>query len=571
MRAYEKIAQVLDEAGIDHVFGIPGGGTMAIYEQLYDYRDRIKTVLAHHEHSASIMADAYGRATGRPAVVMGQGVFIGSNAAFGIMEAFMSSSPMVIITDTSDGEFSLHGNNQSGAGEYGTVDLLSIFRGMTKYTALATSPKEAVIGVQQAIKHAISGRPGPACVVMRSRAIAGEVNEEAPPFIQSTKGHLNVSKPALRQDDLKKVADMLVQARNPVIVAGHGVHLSGAHQELRALAELLSVPVVTTYKGKSALAETHPMSLGMAGVYGQPAANAYVGQADLVIVVGARMAPADTVRERPNVFNAARQKFVQIDVEPRNIGWVFPVEVGMVGDAKEALQLLLDAARHLAPARDTVFKQRAEDLQKRKTQPSGFYNHPSLLTDSAPIYPQRLVRLLQENLDPRSLIALDAGNNRVWMCEFYQSQQANTFFCPGGTAGMGWAMPAALSLKMVHPDRPVVAVTGDGGFMMSTPALYTAMQHEIPVTIVVMNDSSLGMVRHHQGNRLVASTFRSTDYGAVARGMGGFGVQVSEPKDVREAIRAAQASGKLAVVDVVIDKMQSTDNFRADRRGVTET
>lgn len=166
--APELIVQVLQEAGIDHAFGIPGGGTGQIFASLYGAEGRIRTILTRHEQAAAIMADAYGRATGKPAVIMGQGVFMGSNAAFGIMEAFLSSSPMVVVTETSDGGAAQHPANQSGAGEYGSVDLLNMFRSMTKFTTLATTPKEAVLGTQLAIKHATSGRPGPACVLMRS-------------------------------------------------------------------------------------------------------------------------------------------------------------------------------------------------------------------------------------------------------------------------------------------------------------------------------------------------------------------------------------------------------------------
>ena len=159
-KAHEMIADVLQEAGVEYVFGIPGGGTGAIYNSLYD-RPAVKPILVRHEQGAAIMADAYSRATGRPAAVMGQGLFIGSNASFGIMEAQLSSSPMVVLTDTSDGDMAQHPANQSGSGEYGSIDLLTIFRSMSKYTTLATSPKEAVVGLQLAIKHATSGRPGP--------------------------------------------------------------------------------------------------------------------------------------------------------------------------------------------------------------------------------------------------------------------------------------------------------------------------------------------------------------------------------------------------------------------------
>ena len=180
--ADELIVQALEEAGVEYVFGIPGGGTGQIFNLLYDKQDRIRTVLVRHEQVAAIMADAYGRATGKPAAIMGQGLFMGSNAAFGIMEAMLSSSPMLVLTDTSDGGVAFHAANQSGTGEYGSIDLPTIFKSMTKYTTLATSPKEAVLGTQLAIKHATSGRPGPAAVVMRSAAISGDVDVESRPL-----------------------------------------------------------------------------------------------------------------------------------------------------------------------------------------------------------------------------------------------------------------------------------------------------------------------------------------------------------------------------------------------------
>ena len=189
--ASEMIVQTLEEAGVEYVFGIPGGGTGQIFQLLHGREDRIKTVLVRHEQVAAIMADAYGRATGKPAVVMGQGLFIGSNATFGIMEAMLSSSPMLVLTDTSDGGAAQRPANQSGAGEYGSIDLPNIFKSMCKYTALAASPKESVLATQTAIKHAVSGRPGPSAVVMRSAAIAGDVDVESPPFIHNAAGFLN--------------------------------------------------------------------------------------------------------------------------------------------------------------------------------------------------------------------------------------------------------------------------------------------------------------------------------------------------------------------------------------------
>ncbi len=570
-KANELIVQLLEEAGVEYVFGIPGGGTGQIFNLLYGKEDRIKTILVRHEQAAAIMADAYGRATGKPAVVMGQGLFIGSNATFGIMEAMLSSSPMLVLTDTSDGGSAQHPANQSGAGEYGSIDLPSIFKAMSKYTTLATTPKEAVLGAQLAIKHATSGRPGPACVVMRSASIGGEVDLESPPFIHHTAGYLRTAKPQSAPQDIQKAIDILAGSRRPVLVAGNGVHLSKSHDLLRELAELWEMPVATSYKGKSAIAETHPLSLGMVGVYGQNVANRVVGDADTVIVVGAKLTTQDTVREHPSVFDPRRQRIIQIDIEERNAGWTFPVELGLIGDAAAILSQLVEASREVALKTAGLRREWTKGLPQRKEN-LAFYDDPAMHGDSSPVMPQRLVALLQQTLDPATVIALDAGNNRAWMSHLYQSRQANTFFCPGGTAGMGWGLPASVALKLVYPDRPVACVTGDGGYMMTVHALSTAMQYQLPILCVVFNDGALGMVRHHQSpGHYIASEFTPTDNAAVARGFGAFGVQVNDSRDLPDAIRQAQASGLPAVVDVIIDRGPSPDDFRADLRTAGET
>ena len=569
--ASELIVQTLEEAGVEYVFGIPGGGTGQIFGLLYGKEDRIKTIMVRHEQVAAIMADAYARASGKPAVVMGQGLFIGSNASFGIMESMLSSSPMLVLTDTSDGGSAQHPANQSGAGEYGSIDLPTILKSMSKYTTLATSPKEAVLGTQLAIKHATSGRPGPACVVMRSASIGGEVDVESPPFIHNAAGYLNTVKPQSAPQDIQRAIDILSESQRPVIMAGNGVHVAQAHEQLRQLAELWRMPVATSYKGKSALAEDHPLSLGMAGVYGQAAANRTIGDADTVVIVGAKLSPQDTVREGPNVFDPLRQRIIQIDIDERNAGWTFPIELGLVGDAGSILSQLVDASQQVAS--DTASRRRewAESLAPRKHEHS-FYDDPAMHLDTSPVTPQRLVAVLNENLPSNTIFALDAGNNRTWMAHFYQARQANSFFCPGGTAGMGWGLPASVGLKVVYPDQPVVCVTGDGGYMMTVNALSTAMQYQLPIICVVFNDNALGMVRHHQPEgRRIASEFVETDNAAVARGFGAFGVQVNDSRDLPEAIRQAVASGLPSVIDVIIDRVPSPDDWRADLRTAGET
>jgi len=561
--ASEMIVQTLEEAGIEYVFGIPGGGTGQIFQILETKQDRIKTILVRHEQVAAIMADAYGRAAGKPAAIMGQGLFMGSNAAFGIMEAMLSSSPMLVITDTSDGGAAQRPANQSGAGEYGSIDLQSMFKAMTKYTTLATNPKEAVLGAQMAIKHAVSGRPGPATLLMRSAAISGEVDVESPPFIHNAAGFLNTVKPASAAVDIERAIQILNESKRPVIIAGNGVHVARAHDELQQLAEQWGMPVATSYKGKSAISEDHPLSLGMVGTYGQETANKAVGDADTVLVIGALLRSQETVGERPDIFNPARQRIIQIDIDERNAGWSFPVEIGLIGDAKAILEQLVEASKAAAPGNASNRSEWTESMQTRRDA-AGFHDQPEMHEDSSPVKPQRLIAQLQATMSADTIYALDAGNNRTWMAHLYRAQQANTFYSPGGTAGMGWALPAAVGLKLVYPDQPVVCISGDGGYMMTVNAISTAVQYDLPIICVVFNNGTLGMVNDHQpeGHK-IASEFYPTNNATVAEGMGAWGMQINDSKDLPDALRAAQASGRTAVIDVIIDSGPSPDDWRA--------
>ena len=550
--ASEMIVQTLEEAGIEYVFGIPGGGTGQIFQILETKQDRIRTLLVRHEQVAAIMADAYGRASGKPAAIMGQGLFMGSNATFGIMEAMLSSSPMLILTDTSDSGAAQRPANQSGAGEYGSIDLQSIFKSMTKYTTLATSPKEAVLGTQMAIKHAISGRPGPTTVLMRSAAIGGQVDVESPPFIHNAAGFLNTAKPASAPVDIQKALEILSESRRPVIIAGNGVHVAGAHSALQQLAEKLAIPVATSYKGKSAISEDHPLALGMVGTYGQETANRAVGDSDTILVVGALLRSQETVGERPDIFDPNKQRIIQIDIDERNAGWSFPVELGLIGDAKVILEQMVEASN--VASLDNSKRQPWADSMPSRREAGGYHDQPEMHEESSPVKPQRLIAQLQATMYPSTVYTLDAGNNRTWMAHLYRAQTANTFYSPGGTAGMGWALPAAVGLKLVYPDQPVVAVTGDGGYMMVVNAISTAVQYDLPIICVVFNNNTLGMVNDHQpkGHK-IASEFHPTNNATVAEGMGAWGVQVNDSKDLPDALRAAQASGKPAVIDVIVD------------------
>jgi len=556
-KAREILCDILIESGVEYVFGVPGGGAWLIFDSLFDRQDKIKVILARHEQGAACMADMYGRLTGKPGILIGQGAFIGSSGLFGIIDAYLGSAPMIVLTDESGTDFmqptkyesfAHHALYQCGTGEYGNFDLLSILRSASKYTAMAATPKEAVQGLQLAIKHATTGRPGPACVIMRASSIAGEVDPKKPPRLHKLKGYISKNVCLAPEIEIERTLTLLSSAKHPIIIAGGGIHTSKAYDELIQIAELFCMPVATSYKGKSTFPETHSLSLGPMGAFGQCTANTSIGEADLLLVIGCKLSPMDTFWERQDIIDPERQTIIQIDIDSRNAGWVFPVEISLIGDVKAIMQQIIDMSIDVKEN----FDNRITSLAQRKSE-LGFFKHPALYSDSTPIMPERLVKSLQDNLEPSAIIALDAGNNRVWMTHLFKCRHPATIFGPSGIGGMGWAPPASLAAKLVHPDRTCVSVSGDGGFMMSLHVLSTSREYDLPVIFVVMNNSALGMVMHSQGERIIASELVETNYAEIAQAFGCEGIRVDKPQDLAPAINKAVTSKRSTVIDVVIN------------------
>jgi acetolactate synthase-1/2/3 large subunit len=553
MQTVDRIVEVLEEAGIDHVFGIPGGDTGRIFKALYAKQDKIKVVVARDEQTAACMADMYGRLTGKPGVFMAQGCYAASTGLFGVIEAGLGSSPMLVITDiTTYGVPPGHGSVQCGGGEYGNFDIAAIFKATCKFTAVAHNPGDGVQAVQRAIKHAVTGRPGPTAAVLAIDALRGEITEETFPRIYDTRGYMQNAVSVPPASETERAADMLLTAKQPVIVAGNGVHASKAYAELQTLAEGLGAPVATSTLGKGVFPEVHPLALGAMGIFGSPVANKVVGEADLVLIVGCRLKGPDTITESPRLIDPARQTLIQIDVEPRNAGWVFPINQGLIGDANAVLAQLNEALAEDIPKRPPYDQQaRFAQIQQDK-QALLYFADDYSASNAVPILPQRLAKELSESLAPDAIVCADAGNNRVWMLRYFQTKQAGNYFGTYGIAGMSWSLPAALTAKLLHPERQCVSVCSDG-FAMQNHVLTTALQHDAPVTYVVFNDAQLGMVRQGQGDQPIASEFVRTDWATVAQGYGCVGLQVKNPEDVKPAVLEALSGQKPAVVDVTID------------------
>jgi acetolactate synthase I/II/III large subunit len=544
MPASALVGRVLAEAGIEYVFGISGGHTGRIVSGLAQVQNRVRTVMVREESLAGVMAEIYGRLTRRPGVMIGQGPWVLGNGLIGTIEAFLSSSPMLLLTDFSDTpSFQLHAPYQQGTGDWGSWDARRAFSGVTKQVMQAQVPIAAVQATQLAIKHALSGQPGPVAVLYGHDALAGTVTPDSQPGLFPTRHYLPGLPPPADPTQVAAAAKALEAAERPVVIAGNGVRIARAYDQLRRLAEALGLPVATTAAGKGCFAETHKLALGVFGTFGTAAANAAIGEADLVLVLGSKLGPSDTAWENRQLLDPTRQSFIQIDIEPRNASWTYPAEHVLIGDVAVVLGQLLEACGGGAARREAGEKRVAKHREKL-----GYFNDPAYSSDERPILPQRAIGEMIRNLPADAIVTADAGENRIMMTHWYQTKQAEGFLQAAGSGPMGFGIPAALGAKLVHPGRPVVAVVGDGGFAMTMNGLMTAIEQDIPIVVVVFNNNALGWVYH--GSGAFAAEFKDFDHAAIARAMGCHGVRVEDPAALGPALREAVASHAPTVLDV---------------------
>ena len=556
-RVIDLVVEAIIQAGIDHAFCLPGGFTQFLIDGLYQRRDKINVIVTRHEGGASAMADMYGRITKKPGLLLGQGLWVGTNGAFGIVEAFLAGSPMLIITDISDWDnMSLQGAYQCGSGEYGSVDLPNIFRSMTKYTTYATSPADVVYGVQLAIKHAISGRPGPAAVITKMTSIGGVIDDPASlnPPIYPTQGYLRVNPPSIAKSDAENMANYLINAENPVLICGRGVHVSGAYEEVQELAELIGMPVATSYMGKSSIAETHDLALGVMASRGQKLATDLIAKADTILAVGTCLAPDNTNSCSKDFINVETQKLLHIDIDPRNAAWTYPVTLGATSDAKLGLRAIINAIKAKNPQID-VEKKISEILALKEKPENEFFTNKWYDSTKVPIEPERVVKELNEVIREDDLVVLDAGNNRIWFCKMFKSKKAGQVIGPGGAAGMAWGPCASVAAQLLNKQGKVVSTVGDGGMMMSLYNIETVKQYNIPLMYVVFNNQSLGNVRDFfsRKSRPLAE-YPETNFAKVANSMGVDGIRVEELDDLRPALEKGLKSDKPTVVDIVTSR-----------------
>jgi acetolactate synthase-1/2/3 large subunit len=541
----ERLVAELDEQGVEYIFGYPGGRVIEILDHVPDYD--LTMVRPRDEREASVMAEMRGRLTGQPGVLAGQGPWIGSLGAIGQMEGYLASSPMVTITEASErGEYSTLAPYQQARGDYGGIDLPSALDAYTKESWFPRSPTETVRSLQLAFKHATAGRPGPTAIILDGDAVTEEMPEDPTPPVWD--GHDQVqnweSRPAA--EDVATAVDALAEAERPVIISGNGVHAADAYDELQTLAEATDAVVATSYLGKSTFPETHDLAAGVIGSFGHEGANQVVSEADVLLVVGCRMNPMDTNWQAPAFIRPDEQTIIHADIDTRNAGWVYPADVALIGDAAQSLADVAD----ILP--DSVGSDWA---RKRAASARESFFHHKCDSDASPIKPQRAVKEIQAVVDEDTIVTADSGNNRFWLLNYLQTPDTRTYFGSGGVGAMGWAAPAAVSAA-ITTDNDIIGVAGDGGFTMTMTSVETAVDHGVAPTFVVLNDTSLGMVRQmqHDEDDIAGVEFHDTDFTKIAEAFGARATRAVTPDELAAALKTGTSADVPFVIDARIDR-----------------
>lgn len=541
------IVSTLTELKVDYAFTLPGLGVTWMLDEFYQTRNQLRVVLARSEQVASIMAQVVGRLTGKPGVYMGQGPFASTTGAFGILEAYFAGSPMLVLTDTScyDG-FGMYGVYQTMTGDYGAADVRSVMKTMTKSTYYATEPHEAVYAIQQAYKQAGLPRQGPTAVVLKSPIIRREMPKQTRVQLYPAQGYQSVAMPKPDPQAIKALADIVATSSRPVLVVGNGMQNARGRKLVAQLADTFGLAVATSYNAKGVVDETSAVAVGMLGTWGMKSANAAVKDADTLVVIGASLA-ADYIKFRdPEFIKPGAQRIVQIDVDARNAGWVYPVDLAVCADGSDAIEALLE--HDLGAAQ----RQQRLDWIARINEAYPVFNQPTQAA-AGTVHNADVIKALDAFLTPDDMLTLDAGTNRIWATTTLKVRTPGQLVVPGGIGGMGWGAPAAAAVKLVHPEKNVVCLTGDGGFAMTMNVMATCVQESLPITVVVANNSGLGMVRDNLKDRRIAVDFSPTDFAQIARGMGCRGVNVSTPEQLAAALDEARSSGIPTVIDVAVD------------------
>jgi acetolactate synthase I/II/III large subunit len=525
------LCRTLVDAGVEVMFGYPGGAIMPFYDALHGHAG-LRHILVRHEQAAAHAADGYARAGQRVGVCVATSGPGATNLVTGLATAHMDGSPVLAIT----GQV---GRPMLGRDAFQETDVVGVTLPVTKHNVLVRDIEDLADDVRDAMEIAVEGRPGPVLVdvpkdVQNQKA-------EYQPRQDSQRTRPARTEPAVDRDALQAVARLIADAKRPLLMIGRGVIVSGAYAEVRALAERTGMPVITTLLGISAFPQSHELHLGMPGMHGEVHINKAIQAADLLVGIGMRF--DDRVTGNTATF-APRAKIVHIDIDGAAIGRTVHNDVGLVGDARSVLQQLLAEVgpRDCLPWREEI----AALMHLREEAFAGGLS------------PEVILSALADVTGGHCTVVSDVGQHQMWVAQRYPFQRPNTHITSGGLGAMGFAVPAAMGVRLARPGEPVWAISGDGGFQMNMAEIATMVQEGVEVKIAIFNNGYLGMVRQWQqffhGGRYSNTPIWSPDYVKLAEAYGIPGWRVKNASEVTDALRQANETPGPTLVELVIEQ-----------------
>lgn len=550
----KALIQALEKEGVDIVFGMPGGANLPMYDELT--RSNIRHVLVRHEQSAAHMADGYGRIKRKPGVCFATSGPGATNLVTGIGTAYMDSAPMVAVTGQVP-------RAMIGRDAFQECDIIGICTGITKYCFQPRSVPEIPEIVKKGFHIAESGRPGPVLIDV-PKDVQQEVADVTFPDLIRIRGYSPHMDPDIEQ--VAKAVELLLKAEQPMIMAGGGVHISGAFHELQALAELMMIPVVTTFKGKGAFPENHPLALGPIGMHGHIEANRLILESDVLLAIGARF--SDRSVGKFDEFGS-NMKIIHIDIDPAEIGKNKSVDVPVVGDVKASLRALVKMLAKRIAKKETESPWIKHIKEVRESVQTNFKDHPREITA------RKSLKKLRELLPPESIVTTEVGQCQMWTSLFFDIIQPGTFFSSTGLGTMGFGFPASIGAKAAKPDVHVVDIAGDGSFNMTENSLAVSVLDNLPVIVFLMNNFSLGMVAQWQrlfyDRRYIGIDLKNVpDYVKVAEAYGAQGIRAQSMAELEKAIKVALKSDVATVIDIIIDPEEDVFPFVAPGTGLKD-
>jgi acetolactate synthase-1/2/3 large subunit len=541
------LIKALEKQGVKEIFGLPGGANLPMYDELY--KSNIRHILVRHEQSAAHMADGFGRVSRRAGVCFATSGPGATNIVTGLATANADSAPMVAITGQVP-------TAMIGRDAFQESDIIGIANPVVKYSFQPTKATDIPEVIKKGFYIAETGRPGAVLIDIPKDV---QTNEAEIPFPEEVKirGYHPWTDPDVVA--IEQAIKLLLSSTKPVILAGGGVIISSAFAELQSLAEMLMIPVVSTFKGKGAFPETHPLSLGPIGMHGHAEANKIMSEADCVLAIGTRFSDRSVGRFDEFEKNL---KIIHLDVDPAEIGKNQTTSVAVVGDVKASLRIFLRllAQKVTKPSDDNVWLKHVTEVKQYWRE--NLKLHPGELTAA------KILRKLREVMPHQSIVTTEVGQHQMWASLFYDVIHPGTFFSSTGLGTMGWGFPAAIGAKAARPDLPVVDIAGDGSFNMTENSLATSVLDNLPVIVFLVNNYTLGMVAQWQrtfyDRRMIGVDQKQCpDYCKLAESYGAQGIRVGSLEELGKAIKAGLKSDVATVIDIPIDPEEDVLPFVA--------